>query len=145
MKNVISEIIALHVSENEELLPFVEQLLERVIPKIIEAGVLNSDTGKYRYGSGEENENEVMKRIINNLLNVLKSPEGIRVGVVDTSEENLRKQYEILRSQIMGLLRGKMNDSIVSNTAEDIADVILTSWLLVWSQPNESGWARKWI
>ncbi len=139
--NVVNDLI----SEREILQPDVEELLERLIGKVVEAGVVYKDSGEYRYGSEKVGKDNTTKRIINGISGILKSPGGYRVGLVSTTEESLSQQHRVLVAQIRQCLGSFLEQDVAEKAASDIADVVLTSWFLVWCQPNESGWAKKWV
>lgn len=144
MNEPLKIIIDSQLTDRESLQPEVESVLGVVIEKIIEAGTVLADSGEYRFGSGTVNADSAVKRMINSITPVLRSEGGYRVGLIDTNEQSLCKQHELLSSQITQLTKQHLEGETARRLASDIADVILTSWFLVRCLPNESGWGRKW-
>lgn len=137
----LSSLIEQYLSEGEALQPGAEALLTRIVEKFIEAAVVTKRSGAYRVGSGNVDLNNLGRRFTNSISPLFRS-NSCRPGLVDVSEEGLREQHRVISGQIKHLLRttrGEEDERI----AKDIADVLLTSWLMVSCLPNESGWAKN--
>ena len=143
MKQQLDKIIQEQLNPGEDLQPEVNDFLMRMIPKVIEVGVIKND-GNYRFSREEVCERHAIRRIINNLHSTLKSNEGYKIGLVDTTRKTLDRQHETVASQVRNLLPSEIDSQKKSKLAVDIADVILTSWLLVDCLPNESGYGNVW-
>lgn len=141
----IDQIISEQLKTDETLQPEVYQLLMNIIPKVIEVGTIYKKDGKYKNYSGEVNEPNAIKRVINKLSPVLKSNGGYKAGLVDITRETLDERHGVITSQVKQFIPSEIDDQNRQKIATDIADVILTSWLLVESLPNESGWGNVWL
>jgi len=140
LDNIIND----QLGSNEMLQPEVYELLMSMIPRVIQAGTIYKNDSRYRYGACEVNEPNAIKRVINNLSTTLKSNEGYKAGLVDTTRETLERQHEALSSQLNQILPSNIDAEKKDKLIVDIADVFLTSWLVVDSLPNESGWGSVW-
>lgn len=143
MNKELNAIIKQHLSTDELIQEEVVDILDNLIPKIIECGIIQKTTGEYRYSSEPIHKDNTIKRIINNISPTLKTPYGYRVALVNTTKENLNKQSKTLKKQLVLLLQNSTCHSEAEKIASDIINVLLTSWLLVWCRPNESGWANS--
>lgn len=141
----LDDIVKAQLAPLETIQQEVYELILQLVPKMIQAGTIYKEGGHYRYGSCEVNESNSVKRVINSISSTLTSPKKYKTGLVDISKETLERQHSVISDQIKQLVPTEIESTTKNKLCTDIADVILTSWLVVDSLPNESGWGDVWI
>ncbi len=130
MTKQIEEIINSHLQDGEETQKELAVFLESMIERVIEAGIIKSNTQTYRYGSDEISKEVLSKRIINNLALMTRPMKPFRAGLIDESESTLKKRHASLEFQISIVLKNHMQEEEFSKVSSVIAERLLDSWSL---------------
>ena len=131
MSQQIESIIGSSLQSDEKVQQGLVSLLELIIERVVEAGVIKLDSQTYRYGSDEISDKNLVKRIINNLGLMTRPMKPYQIGLIDASETTFSARHKMLESQMKMILKSHLQENDCSKVSSDLADVILTSWFLV--------------
>jgi hypothetical protein len=104
-----------------------EDLAREFFSRVMQAGELSSD-GSYRYGGGIPDEDELLRRAINNISLYSNRSKMYKAALIEVNQEKIQSIKSTLHSQIRIICKSTVDESTANKIADDLSSVLVNSW-----------------